>query len=123
MTNKKTLSISFLLIGALASLSLMLYTGRNNNSVILMGLFSIWVLSPFVFLFWANKVSNRWAIFVRMPLENLMLIIASGSLLAYAVAFFTSSKTPAFIFLLIPFLSWLLLLVSFVIAYKKTKQL
>lgn len=119
MSDKKSLSISFLFVGALSSFVLMLYTGRNNSSVILLGLFTIWVLSPFVFLFWANRVSNRWAVFSSMPLNNLMLIISGGSLLAYIVAFFGTSKTPAFIYLLTPFLSWLILLISLFIARKK----
>ena len=46
--------------GAGGSIGLMLRVGRRNDSRILLALFGIWVLSPFLALVFANVVSMRW---------------------------------------------------------------
>ena len=56
------------LAGAVGSLGLMLRVGHRNNSRILIGLFGIWVLSPFVAIVWANLVSKRWSVPTRTAL-------------------------------------------------------
>lgn len=103
-SNKRTNTptIIVLMIGAIVSLSFMFFAGKNNNSIVLMGLFTVWVLSPFAVLFAA----------IRKPfsspkqLNYLAPIISFGSITFYMLAYFFPGKTPAFIFLIIPFISW-----------------
>src|SRR5437764_385963 len=73
------------LAGAVGSLSLMFRAGHRNPSRILLLLFTIWVLSPFVALVFAHVVSKRWALVTRATLYSLMLFLALGSLAIYAV--------------------------------------
>ena len=44
--------------GAVGSLGLMLHAGRRQKSLILIGLFTVWELSPFVALVCAHVVSR-----------------------------------------------------------------
>ena len=71
------------LAGAVGSLGLMLHTGRRQSSLILIGLFTIWVLSPFVALVCAHVVSKRWSALTRTTLYGLMLLLTLSSLASY----------------------------------------
>ena len=93
---------------AVGSLGLMLYLGRRNDSIILMGLFAIWVLSPFMALL-ANVVSKRWSELTRITLYGLMLVLAVGSLIIYAAVALNPPAKLAFPFLVVPLGSWLLI--------------
>jgi len=55
-------------------------------------------------------------------LHYLAAVIALGAILFYTLAHFIPSKTPAFIFLLIPLLSWLVVVISVLISLKKRKK-
>src|ERR1700757_3470784 len=74
--------------GAGGSIGLMLRVGRRNDSRILLALFGIWVLSPFLALVFANVVSMRWPGPTRMTLYIVMLVLTLASLAIYGdVAF------------------------------------
>jgi hypothetical protein len=45
------------IVGAIGSLYFMFKTGRNQKSILLIVLFTGWVLSPFAGLFLATKIS------------------------------------------------------------------
>lgn len=94
-------------IGAVGSLGFMFYAGHSQKSVILIALFTIWVLSPFVGLLIADKISNRWNLRTRLTLYWLMLFLTLGSVICYSGAFGQLGAKPAFKFLVIPFISWL----------------
>ena len=68
------------LAGAVGSFGLMLHAGRRNDSRILLVLFTIWVLSPFVALVLADVVSKRWSVLTRATLHRAMLVLTIGSL-------------------------------------------
>jgi len=103
--------------GAIGSLGFMLRVGERNNSRLLILLFAIWVLSPFVALVLAYTVSKRWAVLTRATLYSLMLVIALVSLTLYGdVALGPPRPQPAFRFLVIPGASWLLILILIPIA-------
>ena len=51
---RHTAALLVILAGAIASLTLMFMVGRRNESRILMLLFTLWVLAPYVALFMAN---------------------------------------------------------------------
>jgi hypothetical protein len=97
-------------IGAAGSIALTLRVGQRNASSVLMLLFVIWVLSPFVALALAEKRSQRWLPLTRAALHGVTLIVTVGSLAVYGViAFGPPRSKPAFMFLVVPFASWLLM--------------
>ena len=126
MTDKKTSNQNFLrttalivvLAGAVGSLYFMFSAGREQKSIILLGLFTAWVLSPFVGLFISNKISTRWTAPARALLYWLIIVLTIGSLVAYSGAFNTPETKNAFIFLIVPLISWFLIVTVFLIARK-----
>ena len=126
MTDKKTSNQNFLrttalivvLVGAVGSLYFMFSAGREQKSIILLGLFTAWVLSPFVGLFISNKISTRWTAPARALLYWLIIVLTIGSLVAYSGAFNTPETKNAFIFLIVPLISWFLIVTVFLIARK-----
>jgi len=96
--------------GAGASLVLMLRAGHRNPSRLLILLFVVWVLSPFAALVWAGRISTRWSGAGRAMLYGLVLILAAGSVLVYGNVIPRPPGTkPAFVFLMVPLASWLLI--------------
>jgi len=109
----RTAALIALPVGAIGSLAFMLRVGHHNPSRILMILFSVWVLAPFAALI----LSMRWAAFSRTPLYIVMLVIALGSPAIYGyVAFGPPRAQPAFAFLVVPFVSWLLIAMALIIS-------
>ena len=108
--------LTALLIGAIGSLYFMFKAGSNQKSIILIGLFTVWVLSPFVGLFIANKVTSIWTAITRQLLFWLMLSLTIVSLIAYSGLMTIPDSKPAFVFLALPFISWLVILTIFLIA-------
>jgi hypothetical protein len=103
----------FALAGAAGSVSLTLYVGRHNNSRLLMLFFAGWVLSPFVALVWASLASKSWLDLRRVTLYSVVLVITLGSLLIYGyVAFGPPRAQTAFVFLVVPAVSWLLIAIA-----------
>ncbi len=110
--------------GAVGSVSLMLRAGHRNDSRILLALFAIWVLSPFVALVLANLISTHWSAFTRATLHCVMLILTLGSLAIYAnmVSTPTGSKL-AVPFLVVPLGSWLLITIVIPMAALLSRRL
>jgi hypothetical protein len=96
--------------GVIGSLCFMFNAGRNQKSIILISLFTAWVLSPFVGLLIANKISIKWEHVTRVALYWLMLILTFGSLVSYSGALSPFGTKAAFKFLVVPLISWLLIL-------------
>ena len=122
----RTVALILLAIGSIGTLFFMLKTGRNQKSIILIGLFTVWVLSPFVGLFIANQVTSIWTVITRQLLYWLMTGLTIVSLIAYSGLVKLPYKKPAFIYLAFPFVSWLVILSIFLIAkklsHKKVRQ-
>jgi hypothetical protein len=98
------------LVGAVGSVGLMLHAGRNNPSRLLLVLFALWVLSPFIALVFANVVSKRWSVLTRATLYTVMLVLAVGSLVIYGdVALDPPRPKTAFVFVVVPPASWLVI--------------
>lgn len=120
MTDKKNSNQSFLrtialivaLVGAVGSLYFMFNASRKQSSIILLGLFTAWVLSPFIGLFISTKIFKRWTVTTRSLLYWLIIVLTIGSLVAYSGAFNTPQTKNAFIFLIVPLISWILLIVA-----------
>lgn len=72
-------------------------------------LFAVWVLSPFALLVLAETVSKGWSLLTRAALHAVMLVITLGTLVIYSVVAFGPPRAqPAFVFVLVPPVSWLL---------------
>ena len=102
------MGVKVLLIGAVGSVGLVLNAGRNTP-VFLLVLFVGWVLSPFMAFLVANRVSKRWPVLTQRTICCLIIVVTLGSLVGYSGAFNSPHTKPAFIFLVVPFISWLLL--------------
>lgn len=94
--------------GAAGSLGLFLRAGRRTPGPLLVIMFC-WVMSPFVALAWASVASKRWSPPVRSALHSVMLVVALGSLTAYAWdAARPREAQPAAFYVAVPPAGWLL---------------
>jgi MFS family permease len=99
----RVIALIVLFAGAVSSLTLMFNAGRNQNSILLIVLFTGWVLSPFIGLFIAHMISKRWLGKTRLTIYLLIIFIAIAS----------------FKFLVVPLISWVLILIIVPIKRKK----
>jgi hypothetical protein len=83
----------------------------------------IWALLPFKALTIINIASKNWAATVRVALYILMLILTAVSLLGYMGILSPPGTKPAFVFLVIPLLSWLFIGIAVPIAASRSKRL
>ena len=68
-------------------------------------------------LVWANLVSKRWPVLTRATLYSLMLVLTLASLAAYGVDALRPPKAQAaFVFVVVPPASWLLIAIVVTIA-------
>ena len=116
------MALIVVLVGAAGSLGLMFNAGRNQKSILLIALFTIWVLSPFIALLVANVISKHWSILTRVTIYFLMLFITLGSLISYSGALSPPGTKPAFKFLIVPLISWLLLVTVIPITRKISRK-
>lgn len=100
-----------LLVGTVGSVGLMLHAGRRKDAPpLLLALFALWVLSPFVALVLANIVSKGWSVITRATLHCMMLVLTLGSLAIYGdVALGRPGPKTTFVFVITPPASWLLI--------------
>jgi phosphate/sulfate permease len=103
----RTLALIMVVTGGIVSLGLTLHAGRNNHSVLLVLLFLIWVSSPFLGLLVADLVSKRWRGLTRKTLYILMFVLTFGSLISYSGVLSPPGTKPAFVFLIVPLISWI----------------
>ena len=96
--------------GAVGSVGLMLRAGQRSPLLLLV-LFTIWVLSPFVALLWANMVSKLWSVVTRVTLYCVTLVITLGSLAIYGelVDLRPPGSANAFLFVAVPPITLLLI--------------
>jgi hypothetical protein len=103
--------------GAVGSVGLMLWVGHRNPSRLLLALFVIWDVAPFIALAGANTVSKRWPVLTQATLFSVTLVISVASLAIYGnVAFGPPRSTPAFMFLVVPPASWVMMTIAVSIA-------
>jgi len=96
------------LAGAVGSVGLLLRATDRNPSELLVVLLAIWVVSPFVALFWASIVSKRWSVQTRVTLYGVMLVVPLSCLAIYvADAIWPRTSPGPFVFIPVPPASWL----------------
>src|SRR6266700_4383624 len=117
------LSQLLLLAGATGSLIFMFHTARHNNSLLLMTIFVVWVLSPFLSLSLATIFYRRWSIISRMILFYLVIVVTAGSLAGYSGILNPPGVKPAFIFLVVPLISWVLIAIVMLMAIYRARKL
>jgi hypothetical protein len=103
----RTASLTVLFVGAVGSVALTLYVGRSNSSHLLIGMFAVWVLSPFALL--ALIAAGSKSRSSRAMLYGLIIVLSAATLLIYGdVALGPSGGKKALAFLVTPAVSWLL---------------
>jgi len=118
--HKVALTTTF--FGLLVSLCIMYNAGNSQKSIILIGLFTFWVASPFSGLLIINRISYKWSTSLREALYWLMIILSIVSIVAYSGVLKLLNTKPAFIFLAVPFFSWLSIATYFLIAKSKINK-
>src|SRR5262249_60411465 len=97
----REVSLGVVVAGAVCSVGLMLRAGRSTPRMLLV-LFVIWILSPFVALSWANLNSKRWSLLTRATLYCVKLIITLVSLAIYGgIISPTAGSSRRFVLLLV----------------------
>ena len=105
----RTAALIAVLVGAAVSVGLMLWEGRRNDSRLLLALFALWVLSPFVALGLAYAASTRWSVVSRATYHGVVLLFTLATLAIYGnVVFGPSRAKSAFMFIVVPPATWLL---------------
>ena len=118
----RTAALTIMLVGAASSLYFMFRTASNQKSIVLLGLFTAWVLSPFVGLILADRHSRQWTKNLYIWLYLTMILLTIVSLTAYSGIWTLLKTPPAFKFLIIPFLSWLVILIILLIAKRQLRK-
>lgn len=119
----RAVALIALVAGAVGSVGLTLRAGRSTPRLLLI-IFVIWVLSPFVALAWAHMVSKRWSVLTRATLYCVTLVITLGSLAIYGDVVLPPEGSPrAFVFVIVPPGSWLLMAIVVPIAAFVSRRL
>lgn len=106
-----------IIVGAAGSLALLLYGGRSNTHLLITLGFIAWVFAPFALLALAERRSGSWSPLAQTTLRAMTLLIAVASLGIYAYrAAFPPRSTGAFLFVIVPPVSVVLVLVALAIA-------
>lgn len=97
--------------GAGGSLGLMLHAGRRTPRLLLVA-FVIWVLSPFVALLWASRLSKRWPAVTRAAFYWAAILVSLGSLAVYSemIDLKPAGSANAFLFVAVPPASWVFMM-------------
>ena len=114
----RAVALTAVVAGAVGSVGLMLWVGHRNPSRVLLGLFVIWDLCPFVALLLADMVSKRWSVLTRATLYSVTIVITLGSLAIYGdvVVIAPTGSANAFVFVAVPPASWLFMTIVVPIA-------
>ena len=117
----RIVALIILLSGAVASLNFMFIAGRNQKSLLLIVLFTGWVLSPFTTLFIADMIFKRWLTLTRKAFYFLSIFVTFGSLISYSGALDSTNTKTAFKFLVVPLISLLLILIFLIVALRSRR--
>jgi hypothetical protein len=95
-----------LVIGAIGSLGLWIHAAKHPPPLLIV-LFVIWVLSPFVVLGIGHVVSKRWASGTQAALYWVTLLVSLASIVIYADdAVSHRTAHPAAVYVVVPPASW-----------------
>jgi len=117
----RIIALIILLSGAVTSLIFMFNAGRNQRSILLIVLFTAWVLSPFISLFIADMIFKHWLTLTRKVPYFLSIFVTFGSVISYGGALDSPNTKTAFKFLVVPLISWLLISILLIVASRSRK--
>ena len=101
----------------------MLFASRENRHYEITALFIVWVAAPFVLLWVADRASKHWPRLVNTTLSWLMLLVACVTLAAYVRRIVRPpAAQAAFVFVLVPPMSWLVIALALGIAFLIAKR-
>ena len=104
------------LVGAVGSVGLMFHASQHPPRLLLV-LFVIWVLAPFIALALADAASKHWPVITRATLYCVMLVVTLGGLAAYGYDLMKPPRAQAaFVFVIVPLASWLLIATAIPVA-------
>ncbi len=119
----KTLTRLLMVAAAVVGVTAMFIVGRHQRSILLIVLFTGWVLAPFVALALLNARSRKWRASTRSTLQGGTLLISLGALAMYVSAVVRPLKSqPASTFILVPLASWVVLVVVAAIAAVQARR-
>jgi len=98
--------------GAAGSLLLMLRAGARQRSVVLILLFTGWVLAPFLALALASLRAAQWPPRVRTALHAAMIAVPALCLAIYGMHAVRGQMKPGFVYLVVPAAAWVLIAVA-----------
>lgn len=101
-----------LLAGAAGSLALMLRAAARQRSIVLILLFTGWVLSPFIVLSLANLRAAGWAPRTRRALDAAMIGVSGLCLAVYGYNAAARSMKAGFVYLVVPAGAWVVIAVT-----------
>ena len=108
----RTAALIAVLVGGAGSLTLM-FRGAERRPPILLALFVVWVIAPFVLLAATDKFSNRWSALTRTTLYVLMFLVTIGSVGVYTNDVLRPRKAQAaFVYVMVPPVSVALIAVA-----------
>lgn len=109
----QTLAKLITIICLTGSLSFMLIAGSHQKSIILLSLFTVWVISPFAGLFLFPKLLKRSQVRSNVYQNWFIIILSICSLILYSGVLIPHIKKAAFLFLAGPLISWISILIFF----------
>jgi hypothetical protein len=95
-------------VGALGSVGLM-YNAGSRAPWLLLAMFLVWVVSPFVALAWALHAAPRWPAAARSAVHWTTLLVAAASLALYARLIPAPRSPNAFVFIVGPIVAWVVI--------------
>jgi len=108
--------------GALSVVAV-LYASRGATSVILKGLFVLWVTAPFAVLMLLYRANSGRAVATQTRIHRFGYVLCAASTGVYAfVAFGLSRSKPAFWFLMMPLLCLVLIAIAFATARRSDRS-
>jgi len=104
-----------IMIGVVGSLIFMFNASRNQKSILLLVLFTGWVVLPFIALLATCFIAKNRPVTTRIITYGLSFVISLCSLAGYGGAFSGPDTKNAFMFLVVPFISLILIVASILI--------
>ena len=88
----------------------MLHAGQRVGAPhFLLGLFGMWVASPFMMLTGGYVVSKRWSVLTRVTVYGVTPVITVASLAIYGAVAFGAPRPTTAVFVIVAPVSWLLM--------------
>jgi len=110
----------FVILCALGSLASTLYAGHHNRSILLVGMFAVWVVAPFLGLLGVLRGVERGSGPAAKVFHMIALILGFAALGLYAAfALRPPARNAAAPFLILPMCSWAVVACMFLFARSK----